>query len=306
MIMDRNMENSVTGKLIGGIGNQLFIYSAARHLAESTQAKLYLDCSDIGLGGTNHGSRLGDTKLFGAFINNEIKTRHLFKKHQKKIARKILSFLAFHEIIQDHYFSKCVGFDSFVLKLTPPVTLHGYFQSWKYVEPLISSIRLELTLDNYSDWFLENYAIMSKELPIIVHVRRGDYVPLVEEFGLLGLEYYIEAIRIVDEVLPNRNIPVWVFSDDVQEAQKLLSNFSDRRIHFVQPPVGTSAFESMLLMKIGSAHVIANSTFSWWAAMLSEETSLVVAPKEWYREIDEPEYLLPTEWKRANSHWEAS
>ena len=57
----------VTGRLVGGVGNQLFIYSAARKLAEINKSPLILDASQIGVGGTNHGTLLSETNHLGEF-----------------------------------------------------------------------------------------------------------------------------------------------------------------------------------------------------------------------------------------------
>jgi hypothetical protein len=56
-------------------------------------------------------------------------------------------------------------------------------------------------------------------------------------------------------------------------------------------------------MRLGSGYVIANSSFSWWAARISKfEKNLVVAPKPWFVGIDEELSLIPSDWKRLEGY----
>jgi hypothetical protein len=56
-------------------------------------------------------------------------------------------------------------------------------------------------------------------------------------------------------------------------------------------------------MSQGSAFAIANSTFSWWSAFLSEDPEVVIVPKAWFRERKEPQDLIPIDWRREVSQW---
>jgi hypothetical protein len=61
----------------------------------------------------------------------------------------------------------------------------------------------------------------------------------------------------------------------------------------------TSA-ETLEIMRLGKAYIIANSTFSWWGAMLSKsENPLVICPDIWFKSQAEPLDLIPSSWKRV-------
>jgi hypothetical protein len=300
----KKTNGSVTGRLVGGVGNQLFIYSAARQLAEVNKSTLILDVSQIGVGGTNHGTLLSETNLSGEFKFIKNRLPKILLRVENKTKRLMKKRFKFDFFLRGTYVSEVLGFDGKVLTLNPPITLSGYFQSWRYSEEILPIIKEEIGLKHYSNWFLQMRAIMKEERPIVIHVRRGDYVNLADDFGILGLEYYENALARIEEEDLDKKFSIWVFSDDVQKARNLLSNVSQRKIVFVDPPDNISVLESLLLMTGGSAHVIANSTFSWWAARLSETTQIVVAPKTWFRNREDPIDLLPPDWKLADSHWD--
>ena len=218
-----------------------------------------------------------------------------------RLIKKIFKLNSFPRGI---YVSQVLGFDKNVLALNSPITLSGYFQSWRYVEGILPKIQEEIVLKSYSNWFIRLRKIMNDEKPIVIHVRRGDYMNLADDFGILGLEYYKKALVQIEQINLDKKIPIWVFSDDINKARNLLSNVSQRKIVFIEPPANCSALESLLLMTYGGAHVIANSTFSWWSARLSETTQMVVAPNTWFRYREDPIDLLPPEWKLADSHWD--
>ena len=94
-----------------------------------------------------------------------------------------------------------------------------------------------------------------------IHIRRCDYVQLNRT---IGGDYYNNAM----EILGSTN--TMVFSDDPEWAQRL-------NLGQVYPSVGI--IEDMLTMSTAERFIIANSTYSWWAAYLSGKSD-VIYPKE--------------------------
>ena len=135
-----------------------------------------------------------------------------------------------------------------------------------------------------------------------VHVRRGDFKNFSNNVGLLSNDYYAEAIQEID-LRSGGNFPIIVFSDEPEIANKVLEAHELRVNKWITQPVGSSPIESLLLMSEAHAIVIANSTYSWWAAKLGR-SKLVVAPKQWFRKGDPPKDLYPNDWQLVTSSWE--
>jgi hypothetical protein len=89
---------------------------------------------------------------------------------------------------------------------------------------------------------------------------------------------------------------VWVFSDEPTEVNqyiKLPLGYGMR----VVGDNGLNPAETLELMRHGSAYVIANSTFSWWAAFLSYERGCpTIMPAPWFQNMPSPEGIKPENW----------
>lgn len=129
---------------------------------------------------------------------------------------------------------------------------------------------------------------MSKEESVAIHVRRGDYVGNV--FDIVTTDYYKEAVEYISNKLSN---PVfYVFSDDMEY---IVENF-DFLPNFI--PVHNSGKDSYVDMQLISRckhMIIANSSFSYFGAVLGEkEDSIVIAPKRY--KADEELALARSGW----------
>ena len=59
-------------------------------------------------------------------------------------------------------------------------------------------------------------------------------------------------------------------------------------------------YEDLRLMSLCRHHIIANSSFSWWGAWLSDYSGkIVIAPQKWFKRDDiDTSDLLPESWLR--------
>ena len=157
-------------------------------------------------------------------------------------------------------------------------TLHGYFQSEKYFADYAEEVKAEFVLRNpkYPEKLDDEY--------IGIHVRRGDYLKHPEVHPTCSMKYYEEALA----QLPDK--PVKVFSDDWEWCAK---NFKGDRFH-----ISTRDFiEDFEVLSKCDYHIIANSSFSWWAAWISNSRE-VIAPAEWFgpNAPGSAEDIVPSNW----------
>lgn len=149
-----------------------------------------------------------------------------------------------------------------------------YLQSEKYFEKHKEKIR---SVFGSSIGFIDKIA---------VHVRRGDYVnnPFYVDLFLDG--YYDRAMN----VFPVKNEYFLVFSDDIEWCKEQ-STF--KGCEFSE---GFSEIDDLNRMASCQAHIIANSSYSWWGAYLSPYGGQVMAPEKWYSDSVQRTELLK-EWK---------
>ena len=168
------------------------------------------------------------------------------------------------------------------------VSIQGFFQTEKYFKHIEDEIRGDFS---FKDDILEPCKEMMSQFdsaPITLHIRRTDYVTNPTHTAL-GLDYYEEALKQFgdDEVL--------VFSDDPEwcRQQEL---FSDDRFLIAE---GNANYVDLCLMTLCSGHIIANSSFSWWGAWLSNSKK-VIAPSGWFRGSDndhlDTKDIIPETW----------
>jgi hypothetical protein len=59
-------------------------------------------------------------------------------------------------------------------------------------------------------------------------------------------------------------------------------------------------------MSRGQAIIIANSSFSYWAAMINGEKKIVITPNKWFAGLEDPQELYPHDWIRIKNIYEIS
>jgi hypothetical protein len=281
-----NKKRIVTLRVSGGLGNQLFQYAAARSLAIRCNADLVLDLSFY------HGGRHRNFEL------NQFPIKAGLRGLPKSKLLAAVSKMAGSLIPRTHYREKSFHYSLDFEQIDAPVSLDGYFQSFKYFDSCENQIRNELkppALDGaYNRSLVE--AISSTQSAIL-HVRRGDYVtnPKAKKtFAECTIDYYRRAL----DYLP-ANSRVFVFSDDILWAKQNL-NLGETAV-FIGDGTPRSGIDDLKLMSLGQHHIIANSTFSWWGAWLAgPNKGLTIAPARWF--VDEAiidSDLFPNDWVRC-------
>jgi hypothetical protein len=247
----------IVAKVRGGLGNQLFIYAAGRCLSIIHNVPLLLDASwylsgsrRFWLDQFNIGADITWDDLSGADDGIGFNQEHW------------------------SYYSGFMDYSGYKF-------ISGWWQSERFFEPVKNTIRNELkfldsSIQTEASKWIREFRRGSSGQCIAMHRRRQDYVNLAAQgkFNLLCDNYYLKAMAR----FPPQDTFL-LFSDDIQWC----------RDHMNIPGVVFCDIEDTLMsfaiMSLCDHYIIANSTFSWWAAWVGESPNkMVVAPNvnDWF------------------------
>jgi hypothetical protein len=275
-------------RLYGGLGNQLFIYAAARALASRNEVPLYLDT----ISGFEN-----DTLYRRNYLLNHFPIKaHILPRAETltgpfgKLRFRWLRWAEGKKEFRRRTFinESPLVFDQRLLdfRIINQLQIEGYWQSYRYFQKESDLIARDLSSPRLpSAEKLHENAICSGS-SVSIHIRRSQLS------HPLGVDYYEKAIHWMSQNISN---PVWiVFSDSSSDAYAILPKTINAH-YVIRNTSDDKTIEDFTLMRMCKHHIIANSTFSWWAAWLSTgEDKRVVAPKpgpNWGHDG-----LLPPDW----------
>jgi hypothetical protein len=285
--------------VIGGLGNQMFQYSAGRALAYARGQALRLDIADFDGYGLHQGFELQrvfrcDGELASAVEVRDILGWRAAPPVKRILARPCFAALRGRAFVVEPHFHYWSGIRS----VPETAYLQGYWQSEKYFADVVAMLRQDFT-------FTPPMSALNSALAerighckaVSIHVRRGDYVSDPKTRAVLGacsLDYYREAVRYVAERVETPEF--FIFSDDINWARANLD--IDLPSHYIGDNRGMESYNDMRLMSLCRHHILANSSFSWWGAWLNpRDDKIVVAPARWFvggeRRVDD---LFPQGW----------
>lgn len=300
----RRETQRITAQLVGGLGNQLFVLAAGLLTAQRIGVDAEFDVSRIVGKHNKHSVSISSFNLPVLTVNSLTdysKTRRFSIRLSLLVGRLFNGGKVQFPGAHPTFTAPLNGFDEDVLSVRPGTYMRGYFQSWRYhAELKMLGAWPSIDLKSPSNWYLQQQAALQQKRVLAVHVRRGDYAEQGTDWGMLHQNYYERAVKIA---LTNEDFDeLWIFSDSVEVAKEMFVTFDELPIVHISPPTGSDAAESMILMSKAKGIVIANSTFSWWAATLGNH-SFVVAPDQWFRNLPAPIDLIHPHWTCAPSVW---
>ena len=282
---------TITVKLMGGLGNQLFQYACARNLADVHKTNLKLDVS-------SYDNDPNNRKYFMDCFNI---SASIADKNELVPQNNILSKLMFKIHRPSNYIKeKYFNYDPSISSLQDGVYLEGYWQSEKYFKRVESIIKKEFLLSEPPN--RENRKLLEKINScnsVSIHIRRGDYVTNAktsELFGTCPIEYYQKGVEEIKKSVHNPKY--FIFSDDpTWTKMNIVTGYPQ---HIIDTNRVGDAQEDLRLMSFCKHHIIANSSFSWWAAWLSNNPKkIVIAPKKWFNNYHKNEQdVVPNRWVR--------
>jgi hypothetical protein len=292
--------------MMGGLGNQLFQYATASKLSKFFSAELVLDYRFLKFFGVKHPISLTDFSFKEPVIQkvDNLKFRFFKRAFVKAIGliRRISYLSFFLKMKLGVFLSSRIDETILPSKINQPRLLFGYFQTKHYIESARDALELPVFPRVSSYRFTDYYEnILNKEI-VAIHVRLGDYKDEKETIGNLSEGYYLSALDFFESKFPNSRY--YVFTNDVDSlAQNFPRLLSKECVELFRPQVALSDFETFSLMCACSGHIIANSTFSFWAAALATNSKTIIRPSKWFKNLTEPQDLFPDNWLKADSDW---
>lgn len=269
-------------KVIGGVGNQMFQYAFYLSLKKKYSNEIVkLDTSLFNSYKLHNGFEL--ERIFNIkadlALPSEIKQLSWFVNNYKlqRIVRKMLPIRR-TEYVEENDFAYASE-----VWTSQDKYYEGYWQNVNYFEDVEAEVQSAFTFK--TKLVGENEVLMNKiltaELPISIHVRRGDYINHKIFGGICDLDYYKSAINYIMEKYSSPQF--YLFSDDIKWCEEnLLPLLTGQPLTFVDWNIGYDSFIDMQLMSCCKINIIANSSFSWWAAWLNNSANkYIIAPRIW-------------------------
>lgn len=293
--MRKSTGRHVTVNLMGGLGNQLLQYATAQNLSQKIGSPLFLNTFLLSRSPMNSSAESRKLEITQFAYSGEIQNIGKYRTFASMFLGLCGWFLYRFPFSGNLWIRTPNFFADFDKLHHKKLHLTGFFTSHLYFREILPQLRNQIgEIDSSSTWFSRQLLEFESQEFYAIHVRRGDYENLTDHFGLLTSTYYLSAIKKLIESYGSKRIIV--FSDDLSKAKILFQEFP-YDIEYVEPSADSSALESLILMSKSSGLVIANSTFSWWAGILSKSSAPVLYPKPFLRdEKFETRDFFPENW----------
>lgn len=316
-----------------GLGNQLFMYAAARALAQRRNTSLYLDVDTDCREGRNFGEHIGHSFQLDKFqiragylgmpnlknaesaspvgfysaVKTQLRDVKILRNAVRRLRHKGIDISKMAMTLSGtnrRLFTEARGdwgYKPHFLDLPDETILRGCFFSFRYFDWLRNDLMAELSLQ-------EGLSLRSKEIEeeilagetVSLHVRRGDVVTNPEYRswyeGVVTERYYRNAIAYFMERLDRPHF--FVFSDDMAWTKDNLR--IPGKVTYVDHNGPEKGYEDLHLMSRCKHNVIAGfSSFSWWAAYLNPNPQKTVIRTERMNGLDalnHPEDFFLPDW----------
>lgn len=276
----------------GGLGNQLFQYAAGLELSVRWKVPLFAETTFYKRSPNRNfvldQLNLPMQSLSGFLLYKTLRVSHLFWGDLWRKAKRL------HQ--SPYYFQEAhFEYDQRIQTLAAPAYLSGYWQSERYFTGVAADLRNQLQLP-LSDAG-QKLSRQIDEKSVCLHIRRGDYTrhpEIARIHGLCDADYYRRTIRAMQDRLENPRF--FIFTDE-PSAAGFIRDLIDKPV-FVRDYLEEDEIVEFTVMQQFSNFILANSTFSWWAAWLSCKTDKVVlCPERWFADPSKnTSDLYPSGW----------
>jgi hypothetical protein len=273
----RNLQTreSITVRIVGGLGNQLFTLFFGVAVSTVLGGKLLVDDKLI-VFGSNSDRKIEILNLKFGKIQFQLKKNYFQPRKLIKrsliIRRVIWRMFNFQRYLVSE---SMVANANFRFRLGQ--TFSGYYQDWFYADFVYKTngnffVEVVNPTASYESLRLD----LKNDKPICIHVRLGDYLNFPEVYSILPEYYYLDAINYLSS---GRKLPIWVFIESKTELVTHYPNIFALTDKVIDRSFGVSDSESFALLQESQSIVTSNSTYSLWAAWFAEKNGAnVVVP----------------------------
>ena len=245
-------------RVCGGVGNQFFQYAIGRVMVSKGIEVQY------------------DLSWYKKFTSPP--RPYCLSYFNTDVVENLKSLIRRKGLIQEHEKDFIVGLtekDNYIIR--------GYWQNPQYHEDLLPLFRKELTIKEkfYTGDYIRLRKQITKGPAIAIHVRRQDFAKA--GVVMLPMDYYRKALARTPKGT------IYIFSDDLPWCKVNFREYEN--IVFVDLEEHLS-FE---LLRLCQYKIIANSTYSFWAAYLGIQDQVVYRPDNWTTVVDgiqQKEYVV--------------
>lgn len=290
-------KNSVIVRMQGGIGNQLFIFAFAKTLSLQKKKKLFID--------TESGFKQ-DTYNRKYFLD-------LLNIYDHKIKLNLLEHFIYKIILKTLILSKKIfNYQNYIDDSTMKNTnkfkkknfnnyfVDGYFQSENFFKEKRSEIKKLFVLQKVKFSLKKEFYHFNRQRFVAIHIR--DFSIDQKKLGKkkinnVNLDYYIKCIKYFSSKIDKPQFII--FSENTHYFYEFKKLFPKLNFKIYQNLYNYNDLEILFLMSSFRNIIIANSTFSWWAAWLNNKSfkKKILSPKinkkfnNWNSKILLPRYF---------------
>lgn len=257
-------ETFIVIKMIGGLGNQLFMLFNSIALSKKYSKKLFVSYDKD-------------------YQQNYLKNRNTYR--EKPVEYSLFNRISFEDIPNN--LNNIITFKELEHKYNP-VTLEndnnyyldGYFNSykyfWEYKEDIKNYLNLDLNKINLIKSLYENFG----KKTLSIHIRLGDYQLLQDYHPICPKEYFIQGLSYYNL----DNYQILIFSDSPDKAKQI---FLDLNVNFkMANDFYDNNIDQFYMLMLSNVIIGSNSTFSLMSCYFNEM----------YLFNPDSEYIFPYKW----------
>lgn len=281
-----------------GLGNQLFQYAFARKL-QTLGKEVYLDTIEDHFSDYSYfySKRQYALDSFHIRINqapSQVLKKFCFIKQDNRMDKLIyelsMSGLWKYKYIEERNAWEYHGQYG---KLNGNYYIKGWFQRPFFFHDIRDILIKEIRPINRMKINKSLSEILNAPNTVAVHVRKGDYK--ISAHSYLPLQYYKKAMEYTNNRIPNAQY--LFFSTDMDW---VIQGLGKKDNYFYIDEFGKfEDYEELMIMSKCTNNIISNSTFSWWAAWLNQNTNkIVLAPNCWSGNKQASDCMVLKNWIR--------